>query len=319
LPPIDVIERMAWAMSGVIGKAAEGGMLAKVPAHFLMRDGSTCMTEALAHPDPDAQAVLAATCDAELVQGDGRPRPVRRTPERPLDIFLLTDVPLPLEIDRLVTSEEALADAHEARWMVASGVVPVLGTHGARGFLAEVLGMEPNAVRVMLHRDPTWAEEFGAVRSPCTNAIRKNSLMANVHSEEADCASSTSSADEPDFSLFRVKLKAEDRYAAQVLIRATSVAEAKARLLKVAISDTAEIEMAAAPAAAPDVDDWQSQRSADAEPDLGDMPSSGADGTWAPIIEALVCGQPLTVPLAGALPGLQIRRVVRSAVIGTLS
>jgi len=206
------LERIAWTLTGVRGTPAPDGKLPMVPSGFIMRDSPAQPGEAARHPDPWVERIRFLICDTELLQGEGRGRAVRRTPEWPLTVEILTSAPLPLEIDRLVYAEEILADAHPARWLVAAGVVPVLGSRGSRALLAALLGAEPNAIRVMLQRDPTWEAVLGQAAHGAQMPY-KDPLMANVHREE-----------------FRVRLTPEDRYAASVWIEAKDAIEADARL-----------------------------------------------------------------------------------------
>ena len=60
-----------------------------------MADGTALAVEAVAyHPDPHAEAVRAASCEAELVQAIGRGRGIRRTAANPLKVILMTNVPV---------------------------------------------------------------------------------------------------------------------------------------------------------------------------------------------------------------------------------
>lgn len=227
-PATNVLERMGWTLTGVRGTPAPKGKLIPTPATYTMRDGSAAPATAITHPDPDVERVRAAICDDELIQAEGRARAVRRTPDKPLSVEILTSVPLPLEIDAVVPSEDILADAHPAHWLVAAGVAPVLGTKGVRTLLGSILGMVPNTVRTMLRRDPTWAEALPTHGSKGTFAIRQDSLMENVPFEET--------GDPLPFRAFQVQTTATDRYAAQVLIRAETVEDATARLQAVGVT-----------------------------------------------------------------------------------
>lgn len=211
-PSAGELERLAWTLTGVRGTRAPDGALPKAEAFYRMRDGSTPKAVTARHPDEWAERVRVALCDNEVLQGEARPRSVRRTPDRPLSVEILTSVPVPLEIDALVEAETIVADAHPARWLVAAGVVPVLSSKGSRALLGALLGTSPKAVGHMLDRDPTWAAVFGASAQTPQTPYRE-SPMANGVSE-----------------VFEVRLTSAARYATKVLIRAASPADAEARL-----------------------------------------------------------------------------------------
>ena len=77
--------------------------------------------EAVAHPDPIVEAVRWQICEGELVQNFARPRPIRRGRDRPVEIFILSNVPVPVPVDRLTTWGELVPDRLEV--VAARGVV----------------------------------------------------------------------------------------------------------------------------------------------------------------------------------------------------
>jgi hypothetical protein len=70
-----------------------------MPVGRLMVDGSGRRALAYRHPDPLAEAVRFAICEGELMQAVGRGRGVRRRAETPLEVLILTDVPIPIPVD----------------------------------------------------------------------------------------------------------------------------------------------------------------------------------------------------------------------------
>jgi|SRR5438093_6363446 len=75
-----------------------------------MADGTGRRALAPRHPDPLAEAVRFAVCEGELLQAVGRGRGVRRSADTPLEVLILTDVPVPLPVNEL-TSFRALSDS----------------------------------------------------------------------------------------------------------------------------------------------------------------------------------------------------------------
>lgn len=224
-PPASELERLAWTLTGVRGIPAPPGALPLAEAAYLMRDGTGRRATVARHPDAWAERVRVALTDAELVQAEGRGRAVRRTPDRPLAVELMTNLPLPLEIAALVPAEAALADAHPARWLVAAGVVPVLGAKGVRAFLGAVLDVSEEAVRHHLMRDPVWEETLNAAAAQGGQTPYEKLYMANGPLED-----------------WHVRLTSEARYATHVLIAASTLAEAEAGLAAVGVV-AAEVRM----------------------------------------------------------------------------
>lgn len=95
-------------------------------------EGQNIRIETVAHPDPLVEAVRYQICEAELIQGIGRGRPIRRTEDNPVKIFILTSVVLPIAVDKLTTWDNLVPD----RWsmMTVRGVVFESGTHAAKAY-----------------------------------------------------------------------------------------------------------------------------------------------------------------------------------------
>lgn len=238
LPPPAVVERLAWAISGVRGiplAPDETGRYRypQKPTAYTLRGGKqvthlpdgTPVTTPY-HPDPDCDRVLEQICTAELEQSAARPRPSRRTPDRPLDIEILTDTVLPIEVDRLVMADEICSDGHPAKWLIARGIAPVLASKGGRPVLAAILGKSDDATKKMLARDPAWAALAHRGQTPLEGTLREDVPRETWQ----------------DFS---VRLP-DARYAAKVAFRASTVPEAEAILASFGIVD-AEVRLTPAP------------------------------------------------------------------------
>jgi hypothetical protein len=68
------------------------------------------------------------------LQAEGRGRAVRRTEQNRLYVLILTDSPLGIEINELVTEDAVMNDASFPAWLVASGVLPDLSGRGYGDF-----------------------------------------------------------------------------------------------------------------------------------------------------------------------------------------
>jgi hypothetical protein len=198
-----VYERTSGAVHGVRSSKCKG-LFRRASGIYLMRDGSRRPAQFTTHPDALVSAVMWQEVDAECEQADGRPRSIWRTPDNPLDVILLCSRPQLAPVDELITKEEALADAHPARWLVACGVVPELGKRGSQEFLAAVLGNTREAVKKELAADPRWRQVI----------------------DQASTA---------ELQPFSVWVSADQRYATPVWINAEGVEQAIARLAWVGI------------------------------------------------------------------------------------
>lgn len=108
-------------------------------ARAIQRQAERLAAKPLAADDPLVTAVRWSICEAGLLQDIARGRGIRRKWGNPLDVFLLSDVPLPLKVDRVQSWAEA--QPHPLDLMAARGIVPDCGSD-CRGYwplVAEVL------------------------------------------------------------------------------------------------------------------------------------------------------------------------------------
>jgi len=63
---------------------------------------------ATSHPDPLVEEVRWAWNEGQVIQAIGRGRAVRRTADNPLELFVLTNVPLPIVVDHAVNWEDVI-------------------------------------------------------------------------------------------------------------------------------------------------------------------------------------------------------------------
>jgi Bifunctional DNA primase/polymerase, N-terminal len=100
---------------------------------YLMRDGSEAEGRVQLHPDPRCQAVLAMSRENEMVQALDRARLIWC--DKPKDVFILCDIPLPgVEIDRLVPWDvlrgaDRLRQALAACEAGAKNALPLVSTY----------------------------------------------------------------------------------------------------------------------------------------------------------------------------------------------
>jgi putative DNA primase/helicase len=122
--PADV-EVMAETIFGQhVARLPPGTWYPKKPIGQLMADGQGRRALVSRHPDPLAEAVRFAICEGELLQAVGRGRGVQRTAETPLEVLLLTNVPIPIPIDRLTTYKELVDGTGPLHELFAKGWRP---------------------------------------------------------------------------------------------------------------------------------------------------------------------------------------------------
>ncbi|MGD0108722.1 MAG: toprim domain-containing protein [Rhodopila sp.] len=150
LPPPVTMERQAEALTGAtVDPLPE--WYPRRDATYLMADGTRVATESDFHPNPVAEAFRWRTCEGELIQTIERARGVNReTDAERVDVLLLTDVPLPLPIDRLISAEE-LQPRIEDRMLAEGGVVYANAEAAAAAY--PKIWNDGNAVRVQRHRE----------------------------------------------------------------------------------------------------------------------------------------------------------------------
>lgn len=100
-------------------------------------------------------AVLDQICRAEIEQIAHRLRPVRRTSENSTTIYILTEVPVDLSVDELVTFEGVIPDAHDM--LLARGIYPE-GWPLTHTLLGDRF-VSPNAAKVWFRDHPDAAEK----------------------------------------------------------------------------------------------------------------------------------------------------------------
>ncbi len=106
MPPVYAVKQRAEALTGIAIENTAGDRFERGDAVRERLDGKLEAAEAEHHPDPIAEAIRWQICEAELIQIIGRGRGVNRTAANPLDVLVMTDVPLPLAVAGTLASAE---------------------------------------------------------------------------------------------------------------------------------------------------------------------------------------------------------------------
>ena len=141
LPPPEALEDEASLLrDGLPTPEALRGSYIKVPSFHRMPDGTARAAERYGHPDPDVdRLVIQASMETHMQMGE-RPRPRRRTPERPLLQIYRSSLPLENErrVDELVPVED-VDRIHPEAHAAALGFVIRRRTPGCGEVLAAAL------------------------------------------------------------------------------------------------------------------------------------------------------------------------------------
>jgi putative DNA primase/helicase len=119
--PIEV-ERRAAALTGAAVDPI-GDSIQKAVVDRLLRVGDEVMvipSEAGCHPDPTAELIRRVIAVGQTMQAIGRGRAVNRTAANPLDVFVLSDVVLPIPVDEFIPNE-AVMNPTTTELMLAEG------------------------------------------------------------------------------------------------------------------------------------------------------------------------------------------------------
>ncbi|NOG74230.1 hypothetical protein [Roseicella sp. DB1501] len=167
LPRPWAAEMMAEALTGAAVSTSLAGPYERREAHIRLRNGSSVPTEAEHHPDPTAEAIRQHICEGELLQIIGRARGVNRTAANPVDVLVLTDRPLSIPVNEVVSWESLEPSPWDV--MMSMGGVALKGAADAyRAYPVETLWTSPAAAKKALQR------------SSGGHSPNSNSLLGNV-------------------------------------------------------------------------------------------------------------------------------------------
>ena len=94
MPAPGAVETLRGAITGRATPHALAGYYPLVTTTIRGQDGSAVSVNAETHPDPLVDALLRSISDAEIIQAVGRGRGVNRTPDKPLEVYVLGNTPL---------------------------------------------------------------------------------------------------------------------------------------------------------------------------------------------------------------------------------
>jgi len=202
----------------------------------LMSDGTGRRALAFRHPDPFVEAVRFAVCEGEVLQAVGRGRGVRRTAETPLQVLILTNIPLPIPVDQL-TAWRDFREAGPFEVLVARGVVPL----DYAGIATALPGQFSGAARVKdwFQYRPDARSRFNGIRTSATalGYVVKSDFSGILHID-------STMDDSAKLIAYRYRRRAGSRQRTVVLVDAGLHADPRAAVESVLgpVEDLARIE-----------------------------------------------------------------------------
>lgn len=155
MPAPGSAERLAEALTG---RATPAPVVrySRADAMREVRDGTLLPADADRHPDPVTEAIRWQIAEGELLQIIGRARGVNRTAANPVQVLVMTDLPLPLPIDRTIMAAEL--DPSPADLMLAAGGVALENAADVAAAYPQLWATR-DAAKLALHR---WRVKEGS-------------------------------------------------------------------------------------------------------------------------------------------------------------
>ena len=125
LPPARALERDAGGAAGLMPTRVPGEAWAMAEAGLRLRDGTSYRVVRPVHPDPAVEELRRRKTEGEAAQALGRARWTRRTEATPLDLWILSPVPLPeLGVDQVLRWGDVAVHRAEVAFWRLGGVLP---------------------------------------------------------------------------------------------------------------------------------------------------------------------------------------------------
>lgn len=142
-----------------------------------VRDGNHVAVMGPQHPDPFVETVRRTICEAEVMQDIGRGRGVNRTEANPLHVLLLTDVVLPIEVDKVMTWKDAQPTPQEV--MEARGVYRLSGHVEQAMMFPDLFSSAKAAEHALSRKNPPETPNYGngldgSIKTPPKRLIGKD-------------------------------------------------------------------------------------------------------------------------------------------------
>jgi putative DNA primase/helicase len=132
--------------------------------YIRLRDGTSVAVQCSRHPDPHVEEVRWQICEAELLQAIGRGRGGNRDADNPLQIDILTSVPLPLLADEALSWAEIQPPLARVMW--SRGAAPALSYRDMAAAYPDLFSSKRAVETAMQREAAKWSEGRNHTQTP---------------------------------------------------------------------------------------------------------------------------------------------------------
>lgn len=186
-PPIDEVTRMAEALTGDVIQT-DTQYSRRDGVRISRRDGQLLETrcEVEFHPHPVAERIRYRVCEGEIYQSLHRARPVNRTADKPVTIYLLNDLAIDIPIDGFIEADRIRYPSPRDQMLAEGGVA--FATAASSSLAYPHIWATPGHLRKVMFMRRRAEEENGVIRAiSVTSTYNKLSIgPGNAVPEIAD-------------------------------------------------------------------------------------------------------------------------------------
>ena len=159
-----------------------------------MRDDNPFPVTNYAHPDEGAEALRWLACEAEIVQAFYRARPLSRTWDNPLTVYVVTNVCLPIPVDQTRTWEQMQPTLTQLMMLDSDGIATSSPTDASVMF--PELFKNADAAKKALQRGPYAGPRlvYRSLRFLTAEEAMRGHLSVSLSNTQTDVPSSDQAA-----------------------------------------------------------------------------------------------------------------------------
>jgi hypothetical protein len=162
--PVKEAENLASLLKGEVISVGNSESMYPKRSRTVVTEYSEVCVESDYHTDPLVEAVRYSITESEIIQAIGRGRAIRRDDTNPLEILILTNVPLPEKVDLLTTWKDVVPTKIEAL-LADTKIVPLSYSE-----LARIYPIQFNSVKVAR----TDVSNFFSRYKPIQDVVKSN-------------------------------------------------------------------------------------------------------------------------------------------------
>ena len=181
-PPAAALARMA---SALFNRYIEGTDYIEVIEERTDKRGKTAKLKYWRAQDDDAEMLRQYICILEILQDIERGRSVLRSPDFPLHVDILTNIPLPIEIDQFISIADLDPDARDEA-MIAEGVWLGSAVDRARAFPDIWQARDAGALYGRLERAEKITQTIDFARNRVPESNKSTSLHYRLYRSDVE-------------------------------------------------------------------------------------------------------------------------------------